>query len=198
MTSREQISLFDEKSFQTHKGFFLGLDKICVLLVVFLIILVIVYSVGVERGKKIVSSATVESVSVIDLNKPTNFADAVKVEKTVQVETPDLINQPEINEETIEKETVIVKAEPVATIEKVKEEKPNTKGDYIVQLASYAKRSYASAAVATLEKNGYKAIVLEKGNWFILAVGYFETKEAAQTTLSKLKPKYKDCFIRKK
>jgi hypothetical protein len=78
----------------------------------------------------------------------------------------------------------------------VKEPQPSQKQDYIIQLASYKTKAYAQKEMEFLKKRGFSPSVLSKGNYAVLCVG-FSTRETAQSLLSELKKRYKDCYLRR-
>lgn len=84
--------------------------------------------------------------------------------------------------------------------EAVKEpETPQTpqKEDYIIQLASYKTRTYAEKEAELLRKKGLSPLILNKGSYIVLYVGNLPSKKTAQSLLSELKKRYKDCYIRR-
>jgi cell division septation protein DedD len=68
---------------------------------------------------------------------------------------------------------------------------------YTIQLASYQNKGSAVKEAERLKKNGLTALVVAKGNYSILCVGSFNSKETAGPLLSQLKRKYQDSFIRR-
>jgi len=68
---------------------------------------------------------------------------------------------------------------------------------YTIQVASFKANSYAQKEVELLNKRGYKAVTLNKGEYIILCVGNFPSKEQAQSLLLELNRYYKDCRIRR-
>ncbi len=81
--------------------------------------------------------------------------------------------------------------------ESVKESEPLERQNYIIQLASYKTRTYAQKEVELLKKRGLSPLVLSKGSYTVLCVGNLSNRETAQSLLSELKKRYKDCYIRR-
>ena len=81
--------------------------------------------------------------------------------------------------------------------ETVKEPETPEKDDYIIQLASYKTKTYAKREAELLKKNGLSPLILNKGNYTVLYVGNFPSRKTAQSLLSELKKRYKDCYIRR-
>jgi hypothetical protein len=68
---------------------------------------------------------------------------------------------------------------------------------YAIQLASYKTKSLAQKEAEILKKKGYSPSVLSKSGYAVLYVGDFSNKETAQSSLSELRKRYRDCLIRR-
>jgi hypothetical protein len=68
---------------------------------------------------------------------------------------------------------------------------------YTIQLASYKNISFAQREANDLKKKGYLPVVLSKGNWVVLCVGNFSSRNKAGRLLSELRKRYSDCTIRR-
>jgi len=94
-------------------------------------------------------------------------------------------------------------SEEVKNSEKITKEKKAEKSKirktegYIIQLAAFNKKLPAEAEKTKLQKRGYHADVRQSGNYYQLYIQGFDSTEKAQEILSKLKEKYKDCYIKK-
>jgi len=72
-----------------------------------------------------------------------------------------------------------------------------TNRQYTVQVATFQTRTYAQKEAEVLRKKGFLPLVLPKGKYSILCVGNFSSQKTAKSLLSKLKQRYRDCFIRR-
>lgn len=77
-----------------------------------------------------------------------------------------------------------------------KEELPQ-KQNYVIQLASYKTRSFAQKEAEALKKKGFSPILFSKSGYTVLCIGNFANKKKAQSILSELKKRYKDCYVRR-
>jgi len=68
---------------------------------------------------------------------------------------------------------------------------------YVIQVASFRIKALAQKEMELLKKKGFSPSVIAKGNYTILCVGNFSNKETAQPSLSELKKRYRDCYIRR-
>ena len=71
---------------------------------------------------------------------------------------------------------------------------------FTIQISSFKDKAKAEKIVVDLANKGYNPYIVsmslgEKGIWYRVYVGKFDTKMDAETTLAKVKPEYKDSFI---
>ncbi|MFC1753456.1 SPOR domain-containing protein [Thermoproteota archaeon] len=152
--------------------------QICVKTSCVLIVLILIFTLGIERGKTI-------SKKKIDTDYDTSSL--AKVEKP-----------------PIEKEIKLTKAvipKPAAPKKKLEKKKKTAKlndSRYIIHIVTYKKdSSYIKKELDTLKKRGYKPFIKKSGKYVVICTGEFKNKKEAQTQLTKLKTTYKDCFIKK-
>ncbi len=68
---------------------------------------------------------------------------------------------------------------------------------YTIQVASFKDQQYAQKEATALIKKGFETSIMTKGDYFIVCVGKFNTKDDVDKALGKLKQKYNDCLIRR-
>lgn len=85
---------------------------------------------------------------------------------------------------------------PVAPAQELIQVVPKAQ-NYTIQLASYQTANYANKEAERLKKKGFSPLVIPKGSFKILCVGYFATPQSAAPMLAELRKKYRDCFIRR-
>lgn len=77
-------------------------------------------------------------------------------------------------------------------------EAPAAGASYTIQLAAYATSSYAEREAERLKKQGFTPLLEKKGQYVVLSVGKFPSKEAAQKLLkSQFEARYTGCFARR-
>jgi len=199
--NNDQLTFFHEEDDQP-RGVLISKDKLYLSLVGIILLLVITFSLGVERGKKVASTTRKQILQELQLIE-TATADAVKISP------PDGVTSVEIVTETgipslppqMTAQKPVGKTTTVPTVAAKTPEKPveqaKLQGNYTIQVASYGKASYAQTEADRLKKEGFDAFVIQKGKYVILCVGRFPASASAQDVRLKLKKKYKDCFIRK-
>jgi len=68
---------------------------------------------------------------------------------------------------------------------------------YVVQVASFTARDQADAARSRLSQYGVQVSVVTKGKYHVLYASGFSTYAQATATADRLRPTYRDCFVRK-
>ncbi len=158
-----------------------------------LVMIIISYSVGVERGKRIPRMLKAERINyqviVTEVDAEDRTTDEVLLE---EVKTEGIKYETNIDEKPVSNVT--------ASVPKVKstEEKPLSEGDfkYVIQLASFKDKQLARAETKKLRNKKIEALFSKKGSWHSVYAGY-QTRREALRALRKLEDEYSDCFIRK-
>mgnify|MGYP001576228261 CR=1 FL=1 len=156
----------------------LNFDTIVVLSIIIVMLMVLSFSLGVERGKRVIVSKMAAT------RQPTPAVlVAPETHKTINIHSPSRIGNP-----------AAAPADPPQQIIETFAE--NVKSVYTVQVASFKQAKYAHQEANNLKNKGYDIFVLQKGSHFIVGVGRFNQKAEAKVLSSKLKGQYKDCVIR--
>lgn len=173
-----------EKSPCLLKDLTLSQENIIVLCIVLLMICILFFSFGVERGKRVAgvvdeigeSSEVTESIIVI----------SDKTEKS----------QPQTEEslEVVEEEIIDIKQDVIDVPVKNNE---ILQDFYTVQVASFKLEKNAQKEADTLKDKDFESFVVPKGNHSIVCVGKFIQRERAKALTRKLKKKYNDCLVRR-
>lgn len=146
-------------------------EKTIILVMTFLTVGVISFTLGVKSGKR---------NTLLMQQEPKTLPKDVKEEKIKSVPK---------QSETAYKE--IVKSQ--GTGSEVK--KPS--GAYTIQVATFRARKLAQREADELKKMGMQVMVLSKDEYSQLCVGRFINKDEATTTLKRLRNRYQDCFVRR-
>lgn len=146
-------------------------EKILLSVIGALVIGIISFSMGVERGKRLAFLTPAAKIKA--------YSSSGSKSEKLTGEKPDG-RQPAERREIIK--------EPV-----LKDFQEN----FAIQLASYQTENPARKEAELLKKKGFDPLVLSKGKYTVLYVGKFASKEKAKIALSELKKRYKDCFIRR-
>jgi len=90
-------------------------------------------------------------------------------------------------------------AEPTRKIVAPQQEKAKSlRQEYVIQLAAFKTKSSAEEQMKKLKQDGFAAEVKQSGDYYQLYVGGFDKKTGAEKVLSKLRERYKDCYIKRR
>ncbi len=174
-----------------------GYEKTILLIFLFLITGIISFSLGVEKGKKIVLQNTnlkldfaldkQSSLTKVTLNRKTSIAQSKAA--FIPVNTQSFVGKNSIEKQVQPNQNIKEDSR--------KQAKPDDYNQYTIQLASYKVKAQAQSEIAKLKKRGFLPIILSKSGYNVVCVGNFPNKQTAQSYLSKLSKVYKGCFIRR-
>ena len=150
-------------------------DKLIVCFIAIIIFFIIVFSLGVERGKRIKTHNKVSEnyISKIDKKGETKVAEEVEGDEEIKP-IKQIVSQP------LESE--------FQSYENVK--------FFTVQVAAFKKIHQAKEELKNIKTTEKDAFILKRGKFNIIYVGRFKNKEEALCKQKELKSKYKDCFIK--
>ncbi len=162
------------------EGVFISPEMFVGAVILFIIGLVLAFSIGVEQGKRISAS---------DRIVKTESSAATRTEKATQVKKKK------------KRYTTSQKAKPKA--QKAKDtgsartrEVGIPSGRYAVQLVVYKDKKYAEKELEYLGNQKYPFFKEEKNGKIIICAGPFKTIEEAKKVASRLRSRYKDCFVK--
>ncbi|MBU3958988.1 MAG: SPOR domain-containing protein [Candidatus Omnitrophica bacterium] len=148
-------------------------EKAIFIIIGFIVISVVSFSFGVERGRKL---------AVLRLDSRLDMAAKIKSQESASVAGSQDKYQPVEQQQQGVIKTQVIKDDIL---------------NYTIQVASYQTKKYAEKEADRLRQKGFSPLVRTKGKYVILCVGRFPQKESAAPVLSKLKKRYQDCFVRK-
>ena len=184
-TNNPQLELFSKPSGYFSKktensGAFLRqiwkYEKAILFTIVFIIISLFSFSLGVEKGKKI---------SALKANAHLDMANNL----------PEKDGSRAVDSSRLREEAAPPKAEKSMLAER-KAIKDAGQG-YTIQVATFRTKTYAQREAESLKKKGFLSLVLAKGNFNVVCVGNFYDQKQAEPLLSKLKKDYQGCYVRR-
>jgi len=158
-----------------------GYEKFIVFILSCMVLSLVSFSLGVEKGKRLAVKTAQTSLIV-----NTQIQSGQVAPRELKLPASPVSNTA-IKPNNYSTDTVVTKLDA----------KPQHSGRYTIQVASFKTSSLAQKESKELEKKGFSTIVSSKGKYVILCVGNFAGREEAKTTLSQLKKRYEDCFIRR-
>lgn len=161
-------------------------EKVIVNVIILMVTGIISFSLGVEKGKRIVRK---DSTAYIELALKAKEERIVRAEVLVDKKLPLASAVPAV----LQVPRVIMPLPQAA--QAIKSDPLLAK--YSIQVASYEARLHAEKAAKKLKSKGMAASVVSKGRFSVLYVGNFSDKVSANTVLTELKKQYRDAFLRR-
>lgn len=201
-----QFELFPASHGQAHawgkfpnvyKNLTLPLENIIFLSIVLIMLIVLSFSFGVERGKNLVKN----TVPVKTVVQPAQAVQRTPAPNTVNGVRP--INSGVNSGNLPMKTNLIPNQKPVqptpvrAVIQQPVIEQKIIVSPYTIQVASFAQEKYAKEEAKKLQIHGLETFVLNKGKYSIVCIGKFGAKEETKGILRRLKGTYKDLIVRR-
>ncbi|MFH1798034.1 MAG: SPOR domain-containing protein [Candidatus Omnitrophota bacterium] len=202
------LSRYSERRFLPYVS--VPIEYAVIIAIGILVLTVIAYAVGVERGRNIsgISGDNKGKGKEHRIEKPRDIQQIVKTkqsEEAVEDETlaavscavdNELVYKPlqEDTNEILEEKEKINDAFSILLEEDTKDK---TQPLFAIQLASFKKESLAKSEVSKLEKRNIKADFTKKGEWYQVCASGYETVGSADKAKEELRKNYKDCFIRR-
>lgn len=156
-------------------------EKALVIIIGFITISLFSFSLGVEKGKKIAASAvSLERASLPALPQP--VVNIIEPKENIPTSNP-----------------VVYPDKPGVLVKKGREKTKGAKPGYTIQVASYKTNTFAQKEAELLKKRGFSPLFLTKGNYTVLCVGTFASRNTAEGVLFELKKqrRYVGCLIRR-
>ncbi len=170
------------------------MENLVILGVFVMISMVISFSFGVEKGKRTVIRQIIKKHGVArkmeDIPQPTVAQTAESAPLPEQA--PLIAMAPGAGEAG---RTALPAAAEESGAQSGAEKKEVDK-KYTVQVASFKQKTAAKKAATLLEEKGFEALVLSKGKWSVVCVGWFAEKQEATSFSKQLKKEYKDNLVR--
>jgi cell division septation protein DedD len=192
------------------KDLTLSLENIIVVCIIFVMILVLAFSFGVEKGRRFDQAneySVKKVIPVVKTRMPESSLTTIQnnVAPITRTGTRSALTQPIYPDPGLQTRQTIEKAlsgVPQA-IETSQPEMPaktlknDLFGQYTIQVASFKEEKYARQEAMKLKQNGHDIFIMPKGQHSIVCVGKFGKKNEAETYSNKLKNKYGDCLVRR-
>ncbi len=156
------------KRLPPHFLFTLSYENIIISIIVLIMLIIVSFSLGIERGKKLLDSrASLRSdAAVVEAREPA----------LVEIKKPSL-------------------KKAVSDLPAREKEKAQP---YIIQVATFKQKALAEKEMSRLRKLNYNPFSLSFGKFHLVFVGNYATGELAKKDLRELRKIYKDCFIKRR
>jgi len=185
---QEKRFLKKKSSFVKPEAIFsLSLDNVIVGMIGLLMLNLLFFVFGIERGKYLVKNVA-DNVNYRCELKSKGKQLAGYKQKIKEVITAKTAAQNE------DKPTKSASAAAPKAGKKVCKQKKSKQ--YTIQLASYVSNRYAKKEAKNLKDKGIKSFVLKKGAYFVVYSDIYNDRKTALYKLDFFKKRYKDCFVK--
>ena len=198
---REENNAWQSKniaSFLSNQHYTISLDKILLLLIAFVVLFVLTYSFGYEKGRRAMEKK-IESLTA-QIESVTSLANDVgqQVEKITGVPAvaPVNLEQPLAAMSNTHSTAVVSDQQTTPTASVTETQVPE--GKYTIQVVTLLGKEQAERESGRLVKKGLRSFYFARGKFFEVCVGAFDSVANAKTMLGELKSErfYADAFIR--
>ncbi|MFC1809442.1 SPOR domain-containing protein [Candidatus Omnitrophota bacterium] len=182
----------------------LNVDKVLLFILTCAIVFAVVFSYGIETGKKIKNGNDGGQLSQADVEMPENkkvlslFPQGDK--KLASKETTETATSTTVipvaakaidQKQEVEKQQEVVEPLPKPVSE------PAT--FWTIQIITYVNKTFAKEEMRKTKEKGYDCFILPSGKYYQICVGKYTTKSEANKILDKFKKQkdYSDAYIRK-
>ncbi|MFH1045983.1 MAG: SPOR domain-containing protein [Candidatus Omnitrophota bacterium] len=174
----------------------LSYENVIIVSIGLIMILIVCYSLGVEKGKYLAKLST--DVDVIAIKaEPTPSLESAKTEnliKEVPLKSP-IKETTKPKDEPLPTKTAEEKKAPAPQEKKVKIKIAN-KQLYTIQVATFRQSTSVQKETDRLKKIGYSSFPISSNKLTALCIGNYKSKGEASKDLVKLKKLYSDCYVR--
>jgi hypothetical protein len=174
-------NIFPKPDFEGKVSITLTLEKIIFISIGIVMLMVVIYALGVEKGKgigKVVSPASLKAVAATPQRLTSQ-----QVFPTAQPAQGRTITQ-----------TSILNTAPVPGVKA----RPAMATPYTIVAATFMRKDTATQEMNRFKSEGLDAFIVQSGNFYRLCVGTFSTRDSAQKTLPRVRQRFKDAFIKLK
>lgn len=165
-------------------------ENMIVVCIVLLMVFVLFFSLGVERGKR-VGVVTVPKKIIAVQNKT---SDIIAPQLTTAQPVPG--HQMPVPVVPTGRQVLTPNVTPKLNEVPIVEPSP-AEGSFTVQVASFKLQKNAQEEAEHLKKTGHEAWVIQKGSHYIVCVGRFVEKTLAQKFTTQIRGRYKDYLVRR-
>lgn len=164
-----------------------GYQKLILQAIIFMLVCLASFSLGVEKGKKLV-------VKIRPAIEETPSREAAQDSSSFEQNIAPVIDPAP----TDAKGLALGNQSPAPNQDRSADAKKQKEtAAYTIQVASISQEKNAKKELASLKNKGYNAFSLVKGKYTVICVGRFDLKEDAKKSAQKLKSKYPDYQLRR-
>ncbi|MBF0216472.1 MAG: SPOR domain-containing protein [Candidatus Omnitrophica bacterium] len=192
----------DNKSMKKNSGYSrqrylpylrIPIEFVPIVAMIWIVIIVIAYAVGIEKGKRNVKGADIIKEEIVDniLNGSGSLGNEPLLSKIIPEQVSPVTERSSQNDKN---EVSVINAQ-----DKQEEQKnvAKTQGkSYTIRLVTYAKKENAVDEASKLKSQGYDSDFIQSGKLYQVYVKGYKTIDDATEAQEKFNATYNGCFIR--
>lgn len=183
---KKQPNRFGQLFQKTDFAISLSAEKLVFVLIGIVMLLVISFALGVEKGKRVCGRNTEIPVQT----SAQRASPDTPAQKAVQAKTVSAVTNMTPKEKT-RAGTVKAAQDPVRAQNLADKNKP-----YLIVAAAFLKEASAAKEASRLKGSGLEAFVYYSEPYYLVCVGSFANKDSAQKMLNKVRQIYSDAYVR--
>lgn len=180
------------------RNFRVPVESLIISLIIVLILMVVSFSIGVERGKWLISGSSLMNADNVDIKvMPVNSAISERgADFGVNESLLDKAQNLRVKTGKVEINNIEDTSTDGPAPAEIDKKDENVGYKYIIQVATYKNEASADTLVKELTKDGKIAAFAKKGAWHQVYIKGFKDIGSAEKTLKDLKKRFPDCYIR--
>ena len=168
----------------------IGAEKLVFVLIGIIMLVVVSFALGVERGKAISAKAAETAGAPAQASAQAPAANA-PVQQAVQAKKAAAVTNIAPKEKTREAAAAKTVTDPVQAQNAGDKNKP-----YTIVAAAFYKEAFAIKEVSRLKGIGLESFVYYSEPYYLACAGSFTSKDSAQKTLAKVRQLHRDAYVR--
>lgn len=181
----------DPSSFLSKNQIVLRFDKLILVGIGAVVLFIFTYSFGYEQGR----STAERKMETLTAQIQTLSAPAI-----AEVAAPSVSSAPiqSGDENAVTDLQANLPEAPISSEAEVKNDRVDSDGKYTIQIATAVSKESAEREIRKLVQKGFQSFFVQRGRYFEVCVGSFDTVASAKPVLSDFKTKgiYTDAFVR--
>jgi hypothetical protein len=166
-------------------------EKVILIIIGVALTSIVSFSLGVEKGKRI--SIQKNGINFDLAQKAQGLGSIQPVAKQPLRQQQPALKAAPVNMQAFPNPKPVIENKTTINTPAIK----SIIGNYTIQVASYKSKTYAQIEADALKREGFVTLTLAKGNYIVLCVGNFNSRDKAQSYVLQLKKRYQGCTIRR-
>lgn len=173
----------------------LRLDQCLILAIIFMVLYVWTFSLGVERGRRWIAADLRQIPETIHPQQETRFPHGMTAKENLPA-FPEVADRTAASEVTTVTDAGNVTVSASVQDRRLGEQPP---GKYTIQIVTYLTQEAANRKIKDLKTRGYEGFIIPSGKFFQICVNGFESRQNASLLLKDLQGRGiapKDAYVR--